>query len=104
MTKDEALDLALEALESFAPHNGVFWRNWHKDDAEIATAITAIKQARSAPVQEPLTNLEGLKLAYRHPWLNNLSANAVGRMALRDAFLQGIRDAEAAHNITGEKK
>jgi len=52
MTKDEALDLALEALESFAPHNGVFWRNWHKDDAEIATAITAIKQARSAPVQD----------------------------------------------------
>ncbi len=52
--KDEALKLALEALESFAPHNGVFWRNWHKDDAEIATAITTIKQALEAPVQEPV--------------------------------------------------
>ena len=49
MTKDEALDLA---LESFAPHNGVFWRNLHKNDAEIANAITAIKQALEAP-QEP---------------------------------------------------
>lgn len=69
MTKDEALDLALEALESFAPHNGVFWRNLHKEDAEITNAITAIKQARALdkmadnarelgldyePVQEPV--------------------------------------------------
>ena len=46
------------------------------------------------PKAEPLTNLEGLKLAYNHHWINNLS--------LRDAFLQGIRDAEAAHGITKE--
>ena len=48
--------------------------------------------AVSQPKAEPLTNLEGLKLAYNHHWINNLS--------LRDAFLQGIRDAEAAHGIT----
>ena len=45
MTKDEALDLALEALE------------WDADyDTSVTlqkAAITAIKQARSAPVQEP---------------------------------------------------
>ncbi len=46
MTKDEALDLALEALE------------WDADyDTSVTlqkAAITAIKQARSAPVQEPV--------------------------------------------------
>jgi len=40
MTKDEALDLALEAINATHP--------WEKEEA-----ITAIKQARSAPVQEP---------------------------------------------------
>ena len=45
MTKDEALKLALEALESFAPHNGVFWRNLHKEDAEIANVIASLRQA-----------------------------------------------------------
>jgi len=48
MTKDEALDLALEALEfdGFMPED-LTHRSLH------AKAITAIKQARSAPVQEP---------------------------------------------------
>jgi hypothetical protein len=41
MTKDEALDLALEALES-----GDGWRQ--------SDAITAIKQALAQPVQEPV--------------------------------------------------
>jgi hypothetical protein len=49
MTKDEALDLALEALESV---------QWMEQDAQFARkihkSITAIKQARSAPVQEPV--------------------------------------------------
>ena len=45
MTKDEALDLALEALEPMQNS---------RDDTAIERAITAIKQARSAPVQEPV--------------------------------------------------
>jgi len=46
MNKDEALDLALEAL-------GQLWL-FGDEAAVIANpAITAIKQARSAPVQEP---------------------------------------------------
>jgi len=58
MTKDEALDLALEAL---------LWANieindWRddahgyepEDQPQIMEAIAAIKQARSAPVQEPV--------------------------------------------------
>jgi hypothetical protein len=48
MTKDEALDLALEALTPFSTPN---WAGTGVDKAN--EAITAIKQARSAPVQEP---------------------------------------------------
>jgi hypothetical protein len=48
MNKDKALDLALEALEltwdSGMPHPNIM---------QVGKAITAIKQARSAPVQEP---------------------------------------------------
>ena len=45
MTKDEALDLALEALE--------YWAVRDEFNKQTSEAITAIKQARSAPVQEP---------------------------------------------------
>jgi hypothetical protein len=45
MTKDEALKLALEALEKSA-------RNWPSDS--IIEAITAIKEALAQPVQEPV--------------------------------------------------
>ncbi len=48
MTKDEALDLALEALEYFSDTSPTMAGKAHAEDA-----ITAIKQARSAPVQEP---------------------------------------------------
>lgn len=48
MTKDEALDLALKALTPFSTPN---WAGTGVDKAN--EAITAIKQARSAPVQEP---------------------------------------------------
>jgi hypothetical protein len=47
MTKDEELDLALEALEAWLP---TVPNLIEKKKA----AITAIKQARSAPVQEPV--------------------------------------------------
>jgi hypothetical protein len=51
MTKDEALDLALEALYPIA-HNST-------DDprGQAYKAITAIKQSRSAPVQEPVADV-----------------------------------------------
>jgi hypothetical protein len=46
MTKDEALHLALDALKAS--------KHGHLDHAWADEAITAIKQARSAPVQEPV--------------------------------------------------
>jgi hypothetical protein len=45
MTKEKALDLALEAMERYQVKRQDFDR--------FADEITAIKQARSAPVQEP---------------------------------------------------
>ena len=55
MTKDEALKLALEALEScdvvYTFGNGGYQQF---DRLSVDTAITAIKQALAAPVQEPV--------------------------------------------------
>jgi hypothetical protein len=48
MNKDKALDLALEALD-----NLLYWDNGKSDYDQAREAIAAIKQARSAPVQEP---------------------------------------------------
>jgi hypothetical protein len=48
MTKDEALDLALEALEKLTDTEQTYGA------LDLDKAITAIKQARSAPVQEPV--------------------------------------------------
>ena len=61
MTKDEALDLALEALEGIHPGNmtPMAEEYWNK-------AITAIKQARSAPVQEPVAVVKVLPLGDGH--------------------------------------
>jgi hypothetical protein len=54
MNKDKALDLALEALESCgAGHITDGGNQWH-DEKLVDKAITAIKQALAAPVQEPV--------------------------------------------------
>ena len=54
MTKDEALKLALEALESCdAAHITDGGRQWY-DEKLVDKAITAIKEALAQPEQEPL--------------------------------------------------
>ena len=54
MTKDEALDLALEALESvLANHNGAPVMPW----IEARDAIKQVLAAQPAPVQEPVAAL-----------------------------------------------
>ena len=60
MTKDEALDLALEFVE--ANHSG------GPDAFEL---ITAIKQARSAPVQEPVTDAQK-RAAFERFWVTEI--------------------------------
>jgi hypothetical protein len=75
MTKDEALDLALRALR-FARDDGY-------ENEVSQEAITAIKQARSAPVQEPV--------AWMNPHGGFLSASYI------DKFASGL-DKEI-HNI-----
>jgi hypothetical protein len=47
--KDEVLKLALEALD-----NLLYWDNGKSDYDQAREAITAIKQALAAPVQEPV--------------------------------------------------
>jgi hypothetical protein len=56
MNKDEALDLALEALETTGAKSSDQWQKERK-------AITAIKQATAqpAPVQEPITWLKTIE-------------------------------------------
>ena len=74
MTKDEALDLALEALEAHADI-GI------KSDK----AITAIKQALAAPVSEPL-----------QPVWNNLPSNKDVEDAMRIKRLNQLATPPAA--------
>jgi len=54
MSKDEALELALDALESCDQVYGSEGSYQYFSQSMVDKAITAIKQARSAPVQEPI--------------------------------------------------
>jgi hypothetical protein len=53
MTKDEALKLALEALEELNETNSYWWMDVEEETvAKIEPAITAIKEALAQPEQE----------------------------------------------------
>jgi predicted RNase H-like HicB family nuclease len=56
MTKDEALKLALEALEGWDNHGKWVWPETALEQAKRNTkeAITAIKEALTQPVQKPV--------------------------------------------------
>jgi hypothetical protein len=74
-----AAQQALEALESFSPHNGVFWRNLHKEDGEIANAITTLRTAiEAAEKQQALDkkaeNARELGLDYEPGTCNGMPA------------------------------
>jgi hypothetical protein len=62
MTKDEALDLALEALATEEYRLRQIGQS--QVYPGIGFAITAIKQARSAPAQEPVAFNAGVPLLY----------------------------------------
>ncbi len=81
MTKDEALDLALEALEELQPDDAYPYSLQSK-------AITAIKQARSAPVQEPVAITEQMAFAFH----NAITDGAIGT----DDLMEIMRGLEAA--------
>lgn len=66
MTKDEALDLALEVLEyiDLCDNDRDFL---HPHECfQLDKAIAAIKQARSAPVQEPVAWMDASGDIYKH--------------------------------------
>jgi hypothetical protein len=52
MNKDEALDLALETLEALNKHGDIACVVTPEREFRLPEVITAIKQARSAPVQD----------------------------------------------------
>jgi hypothetical protein len=117
MTKDEALKLALEALEGIHPGNmtPMAEEYWNK-------AITAIKQALAAPVQEPVaTNKiyvtrEQLAELYpppaaqpavpltdeqiEHLWETRVSQPCPSYPLEKSDWVQFARAIEAAHGIT----
>jgi hypothetical protein len=49
VTKDEALDLALEALKEYCEHGAIFMP---------LTAVEALEEALAAPVQEPVAEIQ----------------------------------------------
>jgi hypothetical protein len=57
MTKDEALDLALRSLKELVPDESDYAPAIQGQRKRQEKAITAIKQARSAPVLEPVQAL-----------------------------------------------
>ncbi len=83
MTTDKALKLALEALEAWLP-------TWPNLIEKQKTAITAIKQARSAPEQEPL---EEEWIAYC--WNKSLIGHRISYVQ----YLEFVREVERAHGI-----
>jgi hypothetical protein len=117
VTKDEALKLALEALESCGVgHITDGGRQWH-DEKLVDKAITAIKQARSAPVQEPdhgdeltiayMSGVQrGKELAAQRQWVGLTDEEIEQCMKQAYATVQGrqlehafARATETAHNI-----
>lgn len=118
MTKDEALDLALDALD-----NLLYWDNGKSDYDQAREAITAIKQALAAPtVQEPVCAMcksthgkwswmcgrcllihDKQPTAAQRPWVgltktvvgNHLRRHALGdQSTFRQGFKEGVAFAE----------
>jgi hypothetical protein len=72
MTKDEALRMALEALET---ELSIDWTNNEEFNAsaeKMQEAITAIKQALAAPVQEPVAIALNTGTKQGVKWLKNV--------------------------------
>jgi hypothetical protein len=77
MTKDEALDLALEALESQVANVYDTESNAFKKCAPAITALKKVRSAQPAPVQEPVAYFvncthcgaeKKIEMGNHHPW------------------------------------
>jgi len=76
----EALDLALEALEKSLPRLAPYGE---QDWLDSKAAITAIKQARSAPVQEPVAWVDWLPEGTTHIAKCKATTSSGGSLSLR---------------------
>jgi hypothetical protein len=89
MTKDEALDLALEALESCGSgHITDGGNQWH-DEKLVDKAITAIKQARA--LDKMAENARELGLDYEPVW-DNLPSNKDVEEAMRAMRMKRLQE------------
>jgi hypothetical protein len=103
VTKDEALDLALEALEYIhegannqGPHTGISWRCVA---VKAEPAIKAIKQARA--LDKKAENARELGLDYEPVW-NNLPSNKDVEDAMRIKRLNQLTTPPAAPDLQAE--
>jgi hypothetical protein len=87
MTKDEALDLALEALEYYdKPRDEYSAKVAREQDKK---AITAIKQALAAPVQEPVDSM-GMPLSCGKPFCAPGDHHPLCKLAAQPAPVQPV--------------
>ena len=109
MTK-EALDLALEALERMKGYGNVFLhrRDERNPHEQVCEAITAIKQARSAPVQSCYCpnceamgkELAALKAQPAVPLTDDWIRSKCKQTWVFETAKQWVRMTEEAHGIT----
>ena len=100
MTKDETLRMALEALEAMQMYAEAERKGLRICDE----AITAIKQALAAPVQEPLSRETVMQMAHDVGFDLDPTRNMLIEVRGQHAQLINLaRSIEAAHGITKRK-
>jgi hypothetical protein len=119
MTKDEALRLALEALEYFSDTSPNMAGKAHAEDAITAIKAALLSRSDGEAKDEPehsdeltIAYMSGLhrgkELAQRKPLTDEERFKMWSETDFRgsggqyDWFVEGIRAAEAAHGIKGE--
>jgi len=98
MTKDEALDLALRSLKELVPDESDYAPAIQGQRKRQEKAITAIKQARSAPVQDNSNyrlDPPGLDALYTTP----PAVPAHGRELVTEAQIQTLAECEQENRL-----
>ena len=95
MTKDEALKLALEALEGLNNTNSYWWQEVDEQTLKkIEPAITAIKEALAQPEQEPVVTDAMVEAAVKAFWgyANSKVCRTAYRLAIKAALQEKFCD------------
>jgi len=90
MTKEEALRMALEALTPMQNS---------RDDTAIERAITSIKQALAAPVQEPVAIRDAIVVSLLREGINKHRARELADHFIGLATLPAHQEAQAEETV-----